>query len=320
MKTLAFGVIAAFCAYCSFTHIRTQGRAGRALSLRQILEHQPDFVADETLTVITGNEMHTSSSRVAKKGYVYRRDRGVVITVSQPGKTTLAFYARSKEFIEEPVLDELWWTQADNAALFAGRNDVSLEGGGNEVLDGHECLRIKASKRDKATEADKSAEITFYAAKDLRNLVIATEIAFANSRATYRLREVSFDVPEKLFSFPSDYTKTASDPLAQYRFMDFFHLPEVEDFSASSARSSLLTKIQVGSTEKEVYEFLDRSGIGSDGLSSYVRVEEDRAIICRVEYDPNYPGFVKRHFGVLFLLDQEGRLKDIQVKAWLTGL
>ena len=106
---------------------------------------------------------------------------------------------------------------------------------------------------------------------------------------------------------------------ATERFRKYFQLADGKELTPESGRQALLAKIRPGAAEQEVYEFLKRAGIGSDGLSSFYPADKDGVIVCRIEYDRLSPGVVKESYGVFFLLDQQRRLKDVQVEKWLTG-
>ncbi len=106
---------------------------------------------------------------------------------------------------------------------------------------------------------------------------------------------------------------------ATERFRQYFQLAEGRELTPESARQALLTKIRPGSSEQEVYEFLKRAGIGSDGLSSFYPADREGVIVCRIEFDRGSSGVVKESYGVFFLLDEQRRLKDVKVEKWLTG-
>ncbi len=106
---------------------------------------------------------------------------------------------------------------------------------------------------------------------------------------------------------------------ATERFRQHFQLPEGRELTPASAREALLAKIPPGSSEQEVYGFLKKAGIGSDGLSSFYPADKDGVIVCRIEFDRKSPGVVKESYGVFFLLNEQRRLKDVKVEKWLTG-
>lgn len=104
---------------------------------------------------------------------------------------------------------------------------------------------------------------------------------------------------------------------AERRLRHYFDLAQTE--SLQSKPSPLLTKLPIGTPEEEIYDFLDNSGIGKDGLSSYHRAGERGEIGCRIEYDVKSPGLVKESFGVFLLLDAGRNLKSVRTERWLTG-
>ena len=104
---------------------------------------------------------------------------------------------------------------------------------------------------------------------------------------------------------------------AELRLRHYFNLPRAA--SLQSEPSPLLTKLPIGTPEEEIYFFLDKSGVGRDGLSSYYRAGERGEITCRVEYDVKSSGLVKESFGVFLLLDDGRNLKSARVESWLTG-
>jgi len=89
------------------------------------------------------------------------------------------------------------------------------------------------------------------------------------------------------------------------RFRQYFQLGEGRELAPGSAREALLAKIPRGSSEQEVYEFLKKAGIGSDGLSSFYPADKYGVIVCRIEFDRKSAGVVKESYGVFFLLNEQ---------------
>lgn len=187
------------------------------------------------------------------------------------------------------------------------------------MIEGYQCLKVRATKRELNNEIEENQRIIFYIAQGLNNLVVQTEVITPHWRAVYTLKNISFDVPDELFQTPSNYNKALADPTAQYRLIDYFELNEIREFTPESARTALLSKMPVGTQETEIYDFLNKKGIGKDNLSSFHPADGRDQIVCRIEYDPNLPGLVKKHFGIFFLLDEEKKLRDIRIKPWVTG-
>ena len=105
---------------------------------------------------------------------------------------------------------------------------------------------------------------------------------------------------------------------AELRLRHYFDLPLKA--SLQSEPSPLLNKLPIGTTEQEIYAFLDSSDVGKDGLSSYYRAGKRGEITCRVEYDVHSSDLVKESFEVFFRLDDNRKLLSARVERWLTGL
>lgn len=110
-----------------------------------------------------------------------------------------------------------------------------------------------------------------------------------------------------------------SQPEAEKRLRRYFQLSD--KVNLSSQPCALLAKIPVGTAEKEVYEFLAKTQIGKDGLSSYYPATDTPVIVCRVEYDANVPApnGVAVSFGAFFYLDRERKVNGAKIERWLTG-
>lgn len=106
---------------------------------------------------------------------------------------------------------------------------------------------------------------------------------------------------------------------ASERFRKHFQLAEGKELTPESARQALLTKIYLGAAEHDVYDFLKKTGIGTDGLSSFYPADKQGVIVCRIEFDRTSAALVKESYGVFFMLDEQHRLKDVKVEKWLTG-
>ena len=102
------------------------------------------------------------------------------------------------------------------------------------------------------------------------------------------------------------------------RVRRYFEIPAGQKIVAETIRAAILATVPPGSGTDEVYAYLKRRGIGNDGLSSWYPAEDGR-IVCRVDDNPETLGLVKQSFGIFFLLDQNGKLKDVEAREWLTG-
>jgi len=98
------------------------------------------------------------------------------------------------------------------------------------------------------------------------------------------------------------------------------HFGLLDVSTPAAIERGLLRQVPEGTPEAEIEAWLVGHGIGKDGLSSWYPPEEgEPAIVCRIELDPDTPGFVKESYGILFHLDAAGKLERIEVRRWLTG-
>ena len=105
----------------------------------------------------------------------------------------------------------------------------------------------------------------------------------------------------------------------EQRTRRYFEVPASQQVTAATIRSAALSGVPLGSSTKQVYAYLERRGIGKDGLSSYYPVNDKGEIVSRVEFNPKMTDVVKKSFGIIFVMGTNGKLRDIQVKEWLTG-
>ena len=190
-----------------------------------ILAKQPDFVAEERITFLKdSNDYSSNVYKVAKKGEYYRSDypaipTPTIVSFNKYGQPTLCYYPFEKKFMacvyddEPPSNPPEWSWYISEAEILAKYQNVKFEVVGTEVIDGHECTKIKATEINNENKKD-DATVFLFAAKDLQNLVIKTEHIHPNStyiRTTYMLKNISFDVPDDLFKELASYRKQTSN-------------------------------------------------------------------------------------------------------------
>ena len=294
-------------------------------SVTRSLNDQPDFMAEESERISQEHKIAelkgiTTSYGVSKKGFTYRRDRAVVISYERPHEAALLFYPRSREYVESPR-SGVWFENAPSPGLLASEEGANLlfESLGDEQLDGHKCLKVQVSLRKEVDKSSPPTKVVYYLATDLRNLVIRTDVIDVLGTTTYMLRNISFDVPKELFKIPTGYRKSAADPTAEYRLIDHFQVADLERIEPESFHNALLEKLPPGTSEEQIYRYLDERLIGKDRLSSYQRAEQNAQVVCRIEYDPTLPGTVKKHFAIVFLLDKEKNLRDVHLNSWISA-
>jgi hypothetical protein len=120
-------------------------------------------------------------------------------TISIPDeKLVFMIYPSLKAYAEMPVPNS---SGAKGKAEF----DVQLTELGKEDVDGHECVKNKATVKDKD---GKTTEFTVWNATDAKKFPVKITTTQQGMDIAMSFKNVKFDKPEaKLFKAPSDFTK-----------------------------------------------------------------------------------------------------------------
>jgi hypothetical protein len=126
--------------------------------------------------------------------------------IGELGKPSAQLFAEDKVYDEfqPPKGGSADKTPLDPMAL-AKESDVTFTALGTRVIDGHNCLKIAAVRKDKPEK------FYFYAARDLKNLVIVTQLVEPKHSTVQRLANISLDVPDSLVQIPPDYKPIEHD-------------------------------------------------------------------------------------------------------------
>ena len=174
---------------------------------RDILTHQPDFTAEEVFSEFEPR-VHGGFSlvtKIAKKGNCYRSELDGDVDYFRPNMPIVSYHPKRKRYTEIPPSDDSkWHLNINYVEIFASEENIQFEELGTQVVQGHECIKIKASTKGTSSQ-DRDETALFYAAKDLRNLVIAIEVNLSDRTDRYILRNISFAVPDKLFAPIENY-------------------------------------------------------------------------------------------------------------------
>jgi hypothetical protein len=280
---------------------------------------QPDFTASEEVQysrqTIKELDGLTISYAASKRGSEYRRDRSVVVSYELPSEPALLFYPRSREYIESPRLG-VWVENANSPGLLAAHHaeDLVFDTLDDAEVDGNTCRRVEVTHR-----GDASDRIIYFVATGLRNLVVKSEVVTLLGTQTYTLKDISFEVSSDLFRKPVGFKRALADPTAEYTLIDLFRLDQSASITPESVRAAIKETLPLGSPEPEVYRYLEDRGIGKNRLTTYYRAGSEGRIVCRLEYDTTLPHVVKKHFAIVFQLDDQRRLKDIRLNSRVIG-
>src|SRR5881394_3569785 len=166
----------------------------KSLNPRDVILNQPDFVADLNFFV---GEGFGGAERLARKGNRYREESQFWIFIGELGKLSARVFPQAKAYDD---FESARGGSADstpiNPRALALENDVTFTVLGTRVIDGHSCLKIEATRKGKPEK------FYFYAARDLKNLVIVAQIVEPKRSTLQRLGNISLDVPDSLVQIP----------------------------------------------------------------------------------------------------------------------
>jgi hypothetical protein len=107
---------------------------------------------------------------------------------------------------------------------------------------------------------------------------------------------------------------------ADVRLRKYLSMDPGTPITEVGVRAAALRLIPPGSNEQQVREIVASAGIGTDGLSRYDAPREGGPAHITISLDPRTFGLVKSEYSLSLQFSREGRLQDIQVRKWLTGL
>jgi hypothetical protein len=178
----------------------------RTLNPRDAILNQPDFVADLNFFVGEGFGGFGGAERLARKGNRYREESQFWIFIGELGRPSARVFPQAKVYDDfEPARGGSADSTPINPRALVLENDVTFTALGTRVIDGHNCLKIEAARKGKPEK------FYFYAARDLKNLVIVAQIVEPKRNTLQRLGNISLDVPDSLVQIPSDYKPIEHD-------------------------------------------------------------------------------------------------------------
>lgn len=178
----------------------------KALNARDLILNQPDFVADLNFFVSEGFGGYGGAQRLARKGKRYRAESPTWLFIGELGKPSAQVFPKQKTY---DAFDSDRGGSADSTPL--NPQALSLEPGvtftalGSIEIDGHHCIKIEAARPGKPEKFD------FYAARDLKNLVIVAQVIESRRSMVQRLGNISLEVPDSVVEIPADYKPVEHD-------------------------------------------------------------------------------------------------------------
>jgi hypothetical protein len=178
-------------------------------TVRDILLYQPDFKATEVYNSSFMGEGFSTTYKTAKHDDCYRRQSATMIMFSCWNQPTTTFDIKTKEYsidrrAQGKVADSPFL--ADVQTFARVHKDAEYKVTGTAMIGDEECQKIEVKLKSKASSFG-NGEFTyvFYAAKNLKNLVIGVDLTGNQTYASSRLGNVEFDFPDSLFQRPQGY-------------------------------------------------------------------------------------------------------------------
>jgi hypothetical protein len=179
----------------------------RALNPRDIVASQPDYAADLTFFVSEGFGGFGGAQRQVRQGNRYCDESQFWILVGERGKSTARLSPSTKTYDDflPSRYDSVNSEPLDPAVLMldADRTFSSL---GTVIVDGHKCLKIESKSKSNPDQ-----KILLFAARDLNNLIIITQVVSPHRSMGQWLKNISLTVPAELVDIPADYKPVEHD-------------------------------------------------------------------------------------------------------------
>src|SRR5947199_683977 len=178
-------------------------------TVRDILLFQPDFKATDVYTSSFMGHGFSTTYKTAKHDDCYRRQSETMIMFSCWNQPTATFDIKTKEYsidhrAQGQVADSPFLSDVETFAKV--HKDAEYNITGTAMIGEQECQKIEVKLKSNASSFG-NGEFTyiFYAATNLKNLVIGVDVTGNQTYASSRLGNVEFDFPYTLFQRPKGY-------------------------------------------------------------------------------------------------------------------
>jgi len=189
---------------------------------RGLIAVQPDFTADASCLNYENIAGHGfgESAKSAKKGDWYRHESETFIDYFTPGEPAVRYTFKNKKYnaFTGDAENHLWFMSVESPALLALDKSLKFEIVGRETVEfkiagktgKHEQIKIKVTGETTIGGDWDKAVAFLYVAPDLKNLVVKTELMFPKGGRNCTLRNISFAVPDGLFTTFATYRRPAA--------------------------------------------------------------------------------------------------------------
>ena len=179
---------------------------------RQLIAVQPDFTANASCLNYENIGGHGFSEilKSAKKGAWYRHESKTFIDYFIPYEPPIHYTFKNKEYVvyTGDTENHLWFMSVGSPALLALDKSLKFEIVTNQKIDFESdgktvkpaLMKIKVTGETTIGGDFDKTVVFLYVAPNLNNLVVKTELIFPKGGRNCSLRNISFTVPDGLFT------------------------------------------------------------------------------------------------------------------------
>ena len=209
MKNLRMTSVLISLFLCVFANAQTEKVSEDPESLRQILAHQPNYIATQKSSYSDSIERDGKTRKMVSLGNRLAEVTEDAIVIKERDKPTIKIFPKRKEYAEVLFQDNYDFT--DMPENFAARDGLVFKSLGREKVGSYTCIKIEAAYQ---SEYLKDAKFLFWAAPELKGLVVKSEISYGPHRKFLTLLEdISLNVDEAMFRVPAGYKKVVEPEL-----------------------------------------------------------------------------------------------------------
>ena len=185
---------------CVFANAQTVKVSEDPESLRQILAHQPNYIATQQ-SFYSGIEGR--KRKMVKLGNRLAEVTEDAIVIKERDKPTPKIFPKRKEYAEVLFQDNYEFTNSPED--IAARDHLIFKSLGKEKVGNYTCIKIEVSYQ---FEDLKDVMFRFWVAPELKGLIVKSEWVYGERHNHVTLLEdVSLNVDEALFRVPAGYKK-----------------------------------------------------------------------------------------------------------------
>ena len=209
MKSLGMISVLIALSLCVFANAQTVKVSEDPESLRQMLAHQPNYIATQQAYYSDSTEGIGRKHRIARLGNRLAEVTEDAIIIKERDKPTIKIFPKRKEYAEVLFQDNDDF--ADWPETYAARDRLAFKSLGREKVGNYDCIKIEASYQ---SEYMADVKFLFWVAPELKGLVIKSVRSYGGPHEhLVLLEDISLNVDEGMFRVPAGYKKVIEPEL-----------------------------------------------------------------------------------------------------------